>query len=386
MRGDTEAALELLPELLGDVDRAAEQAPSLIWLERYDEARRMLSASLEQARARSRTSAIAWTQACLAILELRASRLAVTLAAASESALLADQLGAEDLLVFNQPALAYVAAVQGRGAACREHAAIAERLGAQRQNEHVRAGARIALGLLALGDGLPHETIAQLEPVARLAERGTVGEPSVLPFAPDLIEAYVHVGDVAAARAELETFAARASACRRGWALAAAARCAGLLADEHDIDACFEEALELGERAASPLEQARTRLCLGERLRRANRRREARGHLRAALDCFDDAGAGPWSERARAELRATGETVARRDASAPERLTAQELQIALLVADSKSNRDVAGAMFISRKTVEYHLAHIYRKLDIHSRGELTRLFAENAASSARARD
>src|SRR5581483_10574902 len=89
-------------------------------------------------------------------------------------------------------------------------------------------------------------------------------------------------------------------------------------------------------------------------------------------------------ERARAELRATGETVPPRDPSAPERLTPQELQIALLVADGKSNRDVAGAMFVSRKTVEYHLTHIYRKLDVHSRAALTRLFAASGAPSAAA--
>jgi DNA-binding NarL/FixJ family response regulator len=73
-----------------------------------------------------------------------------------------------------------------------------------------------------------------------------------------------------------------------------------------------------------------------------------------------------------------------REPFAPEYLTPQELQIALLVADGKSNRDVAGAMFVSRKTVEYHLSHIYRKLDIHSRAELTRLFAADAATSAAA--
>jgi len=379
IRGDAQGALELLPELLTDAKRAAEQAPCLIWLERYDEARRTLTPMLERARTLGRPLQIAWSQACTAMLELRTGRPVSALADASESALLAEQIGAENLLALNLPTLALIAAIQGRSGNCREHAALADQLGTKLEDEHVRAGARMALGLLALGAGSPEEAIAELEPVARLAERNAVGEPSVLPFAPDLIEAYTRLGDLDAARALLEAFARRARAVQRGWALAAAARCAGLLAEADEVDPRFSEALELGERGASPFEQARTELCYGERLRRLNRRKQARPHLRAALEYFDEAGAAPWAERARAELRATGQTVPRRDPYAPEQLTPQELQIALLVADGKSNRDVAGAMFVSRKTVEYHLSHIYRKLNVHSRAELTRLFAANAA-------
>jgi DNA-binding CsgD family transcriptional regulator len=314
------------------------------------------------------------------MLELIAGRTTVALGAASEAALLAEQLGADDLLALTLPTLARIAAIQGLSQACREHAALAERLATKREDERLRAGARIALGLLALGAGSPAEVIAELEPVSRLAERNAVGEPSVLPFAADLIEAYIRLGDLDSAGTLLEAFASRARTLQRGWALAAAARCAGLMADAQDVEPRFDEAIELGE-LTSTFERARTALCYGERLRRLNRRKEARAHLRAALESFDEAGAADWAERARAELRATGQTVPRRDPYAPERLTPQELQIALLVADGKSNRDVAGAMFVSRKTVEYHLSHIYRKLNVHSRAELTRLFAASPLSS-----
>lgn len=382
IHGNTRTALRLLPELLSDVERAAEQAPALIWLERYDEARQVLAAALERARTRANPVEIGRAQASGALLELATGRTELALAAAAESVLLAEQLGADDLLAFNLPTLARIAAIQGRDEACREHAALAQQLAAKLSDERVRAGAQMALGLLALAVGTPEEAIAELKQVARLADRKQVGEPSVLPFAPDLIEAYARQGDLAEARALLDAFAVRALAAERRWALAAAARCAALLAGDDEIDERFRAALDLAEQNASAFERARTELCYGERLRRSNRRKEARAHLRTAVGIFDEAGAAPWAERARAELRATGVTVKRRDPSAPERLTPQELQIALLVADGRTNREVAGTMFVSRKTVEYHLTHIYRKLDIHSRAELTRLFAASRAAPA----
>jgi DNA-binding NarL/FixJ family response regulator len=121
-----------------------------------------------------------------------------------------------------------------------------------------------------------------------------------------------------------------------------------------------------------PLELARTRLAYGERLRRQGRRRDARMQLRPAHDLFSAAGATPWQERAAAELRATGERVIDTPQPSAE-LTPQELNIALLVAEGKTNKEIAAALFLSPKTIEYHLANTYRKLDIHSRAELARI-------------
>jgi DNA-binding CsgD family transcriptional regulator len=166
-----------------------------------------------------------------------------------------------------------------------------------------------------------------------------------------------------------------AEATGRRWALAATARCRALLADDAAFEPPFEEALARSDAEPLLFERARTRLYYGERLRRAGQRRSARRQLRDALDQLDTIGAHLWADRARAELRATGETVAQRDASAMERLTAQELQIARLVAAGKTNREVSEAMFLSPKTIDYHLAHVFRKLAIHSRRELMLLFA-----------
>ena len=161
--------------------------------------------------------------------------------------------------------------------------------------------------------------------------------------------------------------AARHSGSR--WAGAAAARCRGMLAPEDGFDEPFRAALDHHD---MPFEAARTRLVLGERLRRAGRRVEARAALREALGTFERLGAQPWAGRARTELRASGERVRRGSPTAIEQLTPQELQVALEVANGSTNREAAAALFLSPKTIEFHLRNIYRKLGIRSRTELVR--------------
>ncbi len=117
---------------------------------------------------------------------------------------------------------------------------------------------------------------------------------------------------------------------------------------------------------------ARTRLAYGERLRRSGRRIDARVQLNQALGVFERLEAVPWAERARSELRATGERVRARGPATSEELTPQELQVAMLVAGGKTNREVGAQLFLSPKTIEWHLGHVYRKLGIRSRAELAR--------------
>jgi DNA-binding NarL/FixJ family response regulator len=131
-----------------------------------------------------------------------------------------------------------------------------------------------------------------------------------------------------------------------------------------------------------PFERARTLLCHGERLRRARRRADARRPLRDALAIFDRLGAADWAARTRQELRATGTTAP--SAARPElaELTPHEVQIALMVAEGRTNREVAAAMFLAPKTVEHHLTTIFRKLGLRRRTELARLFAGELAGRA----
>jgi DNA-binding CsgD family transcriptional regulator len=191
----------------------------------------------------------------------------------------------------------------------------------------------------------------------------------VILWPPDLVEAYVRLGRGADAEAVLEPFerAARHSGSR--WAAATAARCRGLLAPEDGFEEPFAAALEYDD---MPFEAARTRLALGERLRRAGRRVDARVALREALVTFARLGAQPWAQRARTELRASGERVRRGSPTAAEQLTPQELQVALEIARGSTNREAAAALFLSPKTIEFHLRNIYRKLGLRSRTELVR--------------
>ena len=148
-----------------------------------------------------------------------------------------------------------------------------------------------------------------------------------------------------------------------------------MLADDRGFDAHFIAALGRHERVPNPFEQARTELCYGERLRRAGRRTEARRLLRAALTAFDRLDAEPWAQKAIAELRASGERARRRTPDTADQLTPQERQVAALVAEGATNREVAAALFVSPKTIETHLAHVYRKLGLRSRAQLARRFA-----------
>jgi DNA-binding CsgD family transcriptional regulator len=151
------------------------------------------------------------------------------------------------------------------------------------------------------------------------------------------------------------------------------ARCRAMLAEGDEAAPLFEEALELHARETPPYDRARTQLAYGERLRRDRRKREARAQLRSALETFEGVGADLWAERARGELNATGESARKRDASTIDDLTPQELRIAQLVAAGASNRDAAAQLFVSPKTVEYHLRKVFLKLGVSSRVELARV-------------
>ena len=135
----------------------------------------------------------------------------------------------------------------------------------------------------------------------------------------------------------------------------------------------FEDALTHHARARRSYDQARTQLAYGEWLRRSQRRVDAREHLRRALETFNDLHAGPLVERATAELRASGETARKRDPSTLVKLTPMELKVAQLVASGLSNKDVAAQIWVSPRTVAFHLRNVFAKAGVTSRGELAQL-------------
>ena len=299
-------------------------------------------------------------------LDLRRGRWAPALAGASEAAELAEDTGQLALLPGALAALTLVEASLGHEADCRRHAARGLELA---DDVYLHAG----LGLLELGLGRIPEAIETLETGhRRMLERG-LGS-AVVQLRPDLIEAYIRAGR----REEAEALLARLDGGRGAslWARADRGALPGAARPRRDFRAAFDAALALHEGLPMPFERARTLLALGERLRRAKQRAEAREPLNAALDAFERLGARPWAERARTELRATGgQASGRRAQAAAEQLTPHELQIAVLVAQGMTNREAAAALFLSPKTIEYHLGQIYRKLDVRGRAQLARLMA-----------
>jgi DNA-binding CsgD family transcriptional regulator len=183
----------------------------------------------------------------------------------------------------------------------------------------------------------------------------------------DLVEALIRDGQTAEADALVERDAS-------------AARCRALLAADEQYEPAFRDALALHP-PHDAFGRARTQLCFGERLRRSGRRTDAREQLRAAHATFERLGARPWSERAATELRATGERLRRRHGEGEE-LTPQELQVALQVAEGKTNKEAGAALFLSPKTIDYHLRSVFRKLGVSSRAELARHFATRSDQAA----
>jgi DNA-binding CsgD family transcriptional regulator len=188
----------------------------------------------------------------------------------------------------------------------------------------------------------------------------------------ELVEAGVRDGRPDEAAAALERLSERTSASGTEWALGVEARCKGLVSDDESL---YRESIERLARSRAALELARSRLVYGEWLRRANRRTDAREQLRVAHDDFSRFGADAFAERARRELRATGETVRRLTADTRDALTPQEVQVARLARDGHTNPEIGAQLFISPRTVEYHLHKVFRKLDVSNRKELRQTLA-----------
>ncbi len=186
----------------------------------------------------------------------------------------------------------------------------------------------------------------------------------------ELIEAASRTHDAPVASRGLERLADHVRGSSSEWALAIEARCRALLATGDEADRLYREAIDrLGRTQLRP-ELARAHLLYGEWLRRDRRRVDARQELRTAHDQFADIGMEAFAERARRELVATGETVRRRSVEVLTELTPQELQIARLARDGQTNQEIGAHLFLSPRTVEWHLSNVFSKLGVASRKEL----------------
>jgi DNA-binding CsgD family transcriptional regulator len=193
----------------------------------------------------------------------------------------------------------------------------------------------------------------------------------------ELIEAGVHVGRTDEAAAALDRLSDRTRASGTDWALGIEAGSRALLSEGEDAEPLYREAVERLARSRGVVHLARARLLYGEWLRRENRRVDAREQLRAAYEMFSDIGGEGFAERARHELLATGETARKRTDDTRGVLTPQEAHIARLARDGLSNPEIGAQLFISPRTVQYHLRKVFLKLDITSRNQLSRIPASH---------
>ncbi len=291
-----------------------------------------------------------------------------------------EQAGQETFVGYAQAVRAYSEAHRGRVEEAREAAAVALELGKKTQMTLAVHFATAALGLLELSLGRGEEAAARLAPLVELARAEETCEPGVTRFVPDHVEALVELGRLDEAGELLDWYEANAVRLRRSGAVASALRCRGLLAAAtgslHESFALFERALEEHDAAPLPFDRARTSLAYGAALRRAKRKADARGELEEAVVAFEKLDATIFAERARSELARIG---GRRRSEGG--LTATERQIAELVAEGRSNKEVAAALFVSVKTVEANLSRVYAKLGIRSRAALATRLTDREAPS-----
>jgi DNA-binding CsgD family transcriptional regulator len=200
---------------------------------------------------------------------------------------------------------------------------------------------------------------------------------------PELAEAAARTGDLASLGAVLEWLSERTRVTPSDWALGIEARVRALLSEGDIADGLYRESIERLGRTRMRVELARGHLLYGEWLRRENRRLDAREQLRTAHDVLDAMGIEAFAERARRELLATGESVRKRTVETRDELTAQEDLIARLARDGLSNPEIGTRLFISRRTVEYHLHKVFAKLDISSRNQLHRALGNDPGPAPR---
>ncbi|WP_312862763.1 helix-turn-helix transcriptional regulator [Streptomonospora salina] len=292
---------------------------------------------------------------------------------------LARETDQDNCATHHLAALCLLAAIQGDAETCHERARAVAEQSCENSLGLPSALSSWALALLELAQGDAHGAFSRLR-VLNHAGPG-YGHPTMrLMTAPVFVEACARIGEHGRGQAALAPYADWAEATGSLSSLAVAARCRGLLAAPEDAADHFEEALRLHRACGDDdVERARTALLYGTTLRRNRFPGRAREHLREALETFEWIGARLWVEQARGELRAIGDPEPaaehhdRADAE-DHGLTAQQHQIALLVAEGATNREVAAHMFISPRTVEHHLRGIFRKLNIRSRVDLARMF------------
>jgi DNA-binding CsgD family transcriptional regulator len=341
------------------------------WTDAHERARDANRVSLRRARELGDESSTPYVLALTGFLDCILGDYELALENALEGQELARQSGQPMPLAYNLAVESLAWAERGAAERARVSAERALELVPETAGRPAELAALWALGHLELALGEPAATVARLAPIVAFVRTEQFGEPGAMRFVVDQVEALLAVDRTEEAVELLDWYEGHARRLGRVSALAASLRCRGLLAAgegrlEDGLEA-YAKALECHDRVPMPLERARTLLALGIAQRRAKRRKDARATLTRALEVFEEIGAVLWAERARAELR----RISGRAAS-PGALTPAEERVAALVAQGKTNREVAAALFLSERTVEGHLSRVFAKLGVRHRGEIAR--------------
>jgi ATP/maltotriose-dependent transcriptional regulator MalT len=257
-------------------------------------------------------------------------------------------------------------------AACQGDEARASKLIDEAQRDAVARGEGFVLTFGEHAHAVLHNALGHYETALDNAQRASAQDElhaSVWSL-PELVEAAVRSGKPEVAADALERLRQRTQVAGTEWALGIEARCAALLSDDAVAEGLYREAVERLGHCRVALDLARARLLYGEWLRRRGRRVDAREQLRTARASFAEMGAEAFAQRAGRELLATGETARKRTIETTDDLTPHEARIARMARDGASNQDIATELFVSRKTVEYHLHKVFSKLGISTRQQL----------------
>lgn len=361
---------------MGQVAGLQTAALSLMWMERFAEAEQLTVSVIRHQRRAKRPLILGGILGVLGEIQLRTGRWAEAEASLTEGQTLASQTGQAMLAAICGGLLTRLAG--GRGTANYEQRADAILSSSStREMFSARLYARHGFGVGHLSVGRYAEAAHTLDRLARDIQP-VLRSPTAIPYQADRVEALLRTGERARAKEAWLGFRASAAASRSAWAGGTSLRLEAMLSDQDTrVDPVFEQSTAMLE--TYPFERARTQLCWAESLRRRRDLRHSRRLLSSAAETFDELQAVAWSDRARVELRATGDRSAQADRPAVAALTPQELQVALTVGEGGSNREVAASLFISPKTVEHHLSRIYMKLGLRSRSELVRLVMRELA-------
>jgi DNA-binding CsgD family transcriptional regulator len=335
-------------------------------------ARELIRDCLDDAIARGDEGSAPMVLAQLAQAEYLAGRWEEAARVAGEGFELSQQTGQRPMEAYSLATRALVRASLGLEEEARADAERALELAGERGMAAARIHGVWALGVLELSLGRADEVVRLLAPERERLLAAGVGEPGTIRFVPDEIEALVLLGRFDEAEGRLAWLSERGRSLDRVSALVAADRCEGFLhagrGDGEQALAAFERGLARPGVAAVPFERARTLLGLGAAQRRSKQKARARATLEQALAAFEELGAAIWAAQARTELESIG------GRTSESGLTPAETRVAALVAEGKTNREVAAALFVTEHTVEFHLSRIYRKLGVRSRAELARRF------------